>query len=59
MAEEFRSVQIRFTRRELTELDDWRRQQDREIPSRSTAIRLLMQRGGMHAKKREPAEHAA
>jgi hypothetical protein len=54
MSEEFRPVQIRFTRNELTELDDWRRRQEGEIPSRSTAMRILMQRA-LHPKKREPA----
>jgi hypothetical protein len=58
MADEFRAVQVRFSSSELAAVDDWRRQQEGEIPSRSTAIRFLTQRG-MPAKKREPAEQAA
>ena len=57
MAEEFASVQIRFSRIELEELDDWRRRQG-QIPSRSKAMRVLLQRA-LHAKQREPAEQAA
>jgi hypothetical protein len=53
MADEFIPVQVRLSRSELAELDDWRRQQG-EIPNRSRAMRVLLQRG-LHAKKREPA----